>query len=173
MAEGDAVSRRRSDSVHEWCGTSACTIPTGPCTVSIVIATGMLPSAAHQRGWSRRESPSSHSDPVGGREPRFARNQLNTNRSWLPSTTASKRRSSHPCQRLLRVRPAVDKIPDAEESIRTRIEPDRAQGAFECAETAVYIADDDIAPTRVDWEVTNGVSMQGTPPCWCGTVEIR
>ena len=46
-----AVPNRRSDSAHEWCDASACTIPTGPCTVAIVIASGMLPSAARQRGY--------------------------------------------------------------------------------------------------------------------------
>ena len=50
-SEGAAVPNRRSDSAHEWCGASACTIPTGPCTVAIVIASGMLPSAARQRGY--------------------------------------------------------------------------------------------------------------------------
>ena len=49
--EGAAVQNRRSDSAHQWCGASACTIPTGPCTVAIVIASGMLPSAARQRGY--------------------------------------------------------------------------------------------------------------------------
>ena len=88
MTEGDPVSIRRSDSAHEGCGASACTTLTGPYAVSIVIASGMLQSAARHLRCSCDESPSSHSDSSGGGAPRFPLKQLNTRRSWLPSTPA-------------------------------------------------------------------------------------
>ena len=58
--------------------------------------------------------------------------------------------SLKPSERFVRMRAPVDKIPNAEESIHPRIEPDRAQGAIKGAKTPVHIADDEIAAARID-----------------------
>ncbi len=57
-----------------------------------------------------------------------------------------------PPERLFRVRPVIDKVPDTEESVRRRIERDRAHGALKGAEAAMRIADDDVATQLVEGE---------------------
>ena len=57
-----------------------------------------------------------------------------------------------PPQRLLRVRTAIDEVPDGKEPVEVRIERDRAQGALKGAEAAVHIADDEVAARLVEDE---------------------
>ena len=57
-----------------------------------------------------------------------------------------------PSQRLLRVRTAINEVPDAEEPVEVRIERDCAQSVLKGAEAAMHISDDEVAARLVEDE---------------------